>query len=291
MGKKSLFEPTIAPEEEKSEPAKGKVRDKKKATKAQAAAPPEPEAAPVAAAGTDNPPVEPDAPTPAPEPKPAVKQDIPPVVKMDASPPVQTKAPSPAADLPPFDSDPLIDFRTLMTGVVVVCGLILLVLLGSLMNADNYYVKQVRGAVEIWKGDFSPGGKERVLILHGARWLRPFKSSYSKAEVFPFAAAYYLDKANMLTDAPVSEDFDRILYYLDRVQSLYAEEPVAELDSTIKQIRKTIAEARILQASGEKAALDLAQAKLRAVSQALMDLAAELTGESGAAPATTAAAH
>ena len=220
-----------------------------------------------------------------------MKQDVPPVVQKESSPPVQVKAPSPAEDEPPFENEPLIDTRTLIAGVVVVCGLILLVLSGSLMNADNYYIKQTRGAVEIWKGDFSPGGKERVLILHGARWLKPFKPSYAKAEVFPFVAAYYLDKANMLTKESVSGDVDRILDYLDRVQALYADDPIEELDSTISQIRKTIAEARILQASGEKAAVDLAQKKIEAVSQSLMDLAAEMTGENASEPETAAAVH
>jgi hypothetical protein len=281
MGKKSLFEPTIAPEEEIKAPAPEKVRDDKETTTARTPKPPEPEAT---AAKAETPPVEAVEPAPVQETPPAaVKQEVPP--------PVKTQPTSSPGDIPPFENEPLIDTRTLMTGAVVLCGLILLIFVGSVMNADNYYVKQNMGAVEIWKGDFSPGGKERVLILHGTHWRKPYKKSYTKAEVFPFVAAYYLDKANMLTEAPVSEDLDRILYYLDRVQALYAEEQTAQLDNTISQIRKTIAEVRILQASGEKAAVDLAQKKITAVSRALTDLMAEMTGESKPAPEAAAAGH
>ncbi len=289
MGKKSLFQPTTAPEEEKKAPEPEKVSDAEK-IKATETPAPEPKSAPVetpvaetASAASDEPAPEKAVPpsaehaTPPPQatPLPEVADPSP---ARETPPCINTFEPPDLKDPAPFESDPLIDAKSLKTIAVVVCGIILLIFLGSMMNADNYYVKQSRGAVEIWKGDFTPGGKDRIVVLPGAHWKQPARTSYSKEDVFPFVAAYYLEKARMLTEAPVSEDFDHINYYLDLVQKLYAEDPVEEVDSTISLIRKTIAEARILQVSGEKAAVDLAQKKIQTIDEALTDLVAFFAG-------------
>jgi len=231
MGKKSLFESTVAPEKDKKNANPDKAGEKETA-----------------------------------------------VAPSSAGPEVD-RFETPAADFVPLESDPLIGGKSLLLGVAGVCGLILMILIASMMNADNYYVKQARGAVEIWKGDFSPIGKDCIMILHGTQWNGPFKESYSKKAVFSFAVRYYLKKTVALVEAPVSDDFNRIVHYLDRARELVSDLELQEIAAGIDQAGKNITEARVLQSSGEKAAVSLAQEKLDVAGQILagilMDLAVD----------------
>ncbi|MGD9350973.1 MAG: hypothetical protein PVF71_15020, partial [Desulfobacterales bacterium] len=56
--------------------------------------------------------------------------------------------------------------------LLIIVGLTPVILMGlvvhaSYRNADKYYLKFAAGAVEIWQGTFSPGGKMRILIMPG----------------------------------------------------------------------------------------------------------------------------
>ncbi len=55
-----------------------------------------------------------------------------------------------------------------------ITGFIFIILMGlviraSYHNTEKYYLKSASGAVEIWQGTFSPGGKKRILIMPGVQ--------------------------------------------------------------------------------------------------------------------------
>ena len=305
MGKKSLFQPTAVPEKEKSEPAPATPdpAEKKKA-KATAKGQIKPESggakkpAARSAREAESPKKKAEVPKKKAEaPASAVEEptgaaapatEIPgagvtdPVKGADTTVqkvPYKTSDSQFDTDQAPFETDPLVDQQILTSAIAAVCGIIFILLIASMINSGNYYIKENRGAVEIWKGDFTPAGKDRILILHGTHWDRKIKDSYSMEEAFSFAAAYYFEKARLQAEVPVSDDFDRTFYYLGRVRGLYDDRLPQEVGDKITAVEKYMTEARILQASGEDAAVSLAQKKIDTVDKILTGLISDLAGK------------
>jgi len=100
--------------------------------------------------------------------------------------------------------------------IIVIAILILITILTSHSNKDNYFIKYKDGAVEVWKGRFSPLGKEFFITMPGAQPPNPIKESYSREEVFPFIAKYYIDKADAVLDVPGLPDFEVMRTYLNK---------------------------------------------------------------------------
>jgi hypothetical protein len=122
-----------------------------------------------------------------------------------------------------------------------IAGIIFLLLMGivirtSFYNTSNYYLKSAAGAVEIWQGTFSPGGKKRILIMPGVQMPQKIQDVYAKVEVYPLAFNFYLSKADALMEVPGMPDFVGIKSYLNR----------ALVFATNASLRQT-AEARINQ--------------------------------------------
>ena len=120
-------------------------------------------------------------------------------------------------------------------------GIIFVILIGlvihtSFNNKSHYYLKSAAGAVEIWQGTFSPGGKKRILIMPGVQIPSKIKKVYAKAEVYPLAFDFYVSKADALMEVPGMPDFVGIKSYLNR----------ALFFATTQNLRQT-AEARINQ--------------------------------------------
>ena len=92
--------------------------------------------------------------------------------------------------------------------------LMALVIAASSLNRANYYLNGANGAVEIWQGRFAPKGKERILILPGAQLPPALKDVYSENEIDAIAFNYYIDRADMLLEAPDMPDFSGIKLYL-----------------------------------------------------------------------------
>ena len=120
-------------------------------------------------------------------------------------------------------------------------GIIFIILMGlvihtSFYNRSNYYLRSAAGAVEVWQGTFSPGGKKRILIMPGVQIPPEIKDVYAKAEVYPLAFNFYVSKADALMEVPGMPDFVGIKSYLNR----------ALFFATNKSLRQT-AEARINQ--------------------------------------------
>lgn len=99
---------------------------------------------------------------------------------------------------------------------IIVAALISITLWTSHSNKDNYFIKYKDGAVEVWKGRFSPLGKELFITMPGAQPPNPINEIYSREEVFPFIAKYYLDKADAVLDVPGLPDFEGMRTYLNK---------------------------------------------------------------------------
>ncbi len=88
--------------------------------------------------------------------------------------------------------------------------LILLVIGGSASNSFKYYLTENQGALEVWKGKFSPIGKKLVITLPGVPAPDVTKVTYRSADVYPIVFQYYIDKADVLLDVPGIPDFEGI---------------------------------------------------------------------------------
>jgi hypothetical protein len=98
-------------------------------------------------------------------------------------------------------------------------GLILLVALlvyTSHLNTKKYFLRTSQGALEVWKGTFSPAGKMRLVIMPGVKPPEAIKPVYSREEVYPLICIYYIDKSDALIHVPGMPDFIGIKLYLNR---------------------------------------------------------------------------
>ena len=97
--------------------------------------------------------------------------------------------------------------------------LIAIMIFISYQNMNKYFITSRHGAVEIWKGKFSPKSRKRILIMPGIQPPDPIKKVYTKEEVFPMAFYFYIDKADALMEVPGLPDFLGIKSYLNRALS------------------------------------------------------------------------
>jgi hypothetical protein len=128
---------------------------------------------------------------------------------------------APGEIYPPADalrgSDPIKKF----VRFVFVCfvPLIAIMILISYQNMNKYFISSRDGAVEIWKGKFSPKGRQRILIMPGSQIPGQNKTVYTKEEVYPMAFQFYIGKADALMEVPGLPDFAGIKSYLNRALS------------------------------------------------------------------------
>jgi len=127
-----------------------------------------------------------------------------------------------------------------------IAGFIFMVLMGfvihaSFNNTSKYYLKSAAGAVEIWQGTFSPGGKKRILIMPGVQIPIEKKNVYTKGEVYPLAFNFYVSKADALMEVPGMPDFVGIKSYLNRALSYATTEELRQTAHVrINQIERLI---------------------------------------------------
>lgn len=152
--------------------------------------------------------------------------------------------------------------------LLVIAGLTPVILMGlvvhaSYRNADKFYLKFGAGAVEIWQGTFSPGGKKRILIMPGVQKPAEIKAVYTKEAVFPLAFNFYLSKADALIAVAGMPDFVGIKSYLNRALSFATTEElrqkaharINQIDRMILFYKADVAATRAT-AAGLEAALD-----------------------------------
>jgi len=149
-----------------------------------------------------------------------VKQ--PPTARIDEKPLPKKETPhldTPASTgyMPPSDTKPADPAeKVLYFGAAGFVFLILMVVIASWMNTRHYYVKPSEGAMDIRQGKFAPKGTKHLISFPGLQLAEPIKDSYTANEVFPIIYQYYLDKADMLLDAPGIPDFDGVKEYLNK---------------------------------------------------------------------------
>ena len=122
------------------------------------------------------------------------------------------------ADLP--ESDKPRRIHPLKISVIILL-LVLIILIGLIVhtsnkNKKNYYLKAYAGALEVWKGTFSPAGKKRLIIMPGVRPPDKLKAVYTREEIYPLIFTYYIDKADALIHLMGMPDFMGIKTYLNR---------------------------------------------------------------------------
>ena len=128
--------------------------------------------------------------------------------------------PIPASQLPPGGQPPADPANRMMQfGLAGFVLLVLLVIIASWMNTQNYYIKPGEGAIEIWQGKFAPMGEQLVMSIPGIAAPEPSKESYTKKEVYPIFYQYYLDKADTLLEVPGMPDFEGVRTYLNTAQT------------------------------------------------------------------------
>lgn len=130
--------------------------------------------------------------------------------------------------------------------LLIISGLIFIMLMGLVIrasydNTEKFFLKSGAGAVEIWQGTFSPGGKKRILIMPGVEVPTITKSVYAKEEVYPLAFNFYVSKADALMEVPGMPDFIGIKSYLNRSLSFAISEDLRQTaNGRINQIDRMI---------------------------------------------------
>ena len=131
--------------------------------------------------------------------------------------------------------------KTILYICVVLGFLMALVIIASYKNLARYYVTSSEGAVEIWRGTFSPAGRKRLVIMAGVQPPQPIKPLYNQTEVFALISNYYIEIADDLMMVPGMPDFEGIKSYLNRALD-YAttDEFRRNADLRLKRIDRTV---------------------------------------------------
>lgn len=116
-------------------------------------------------------------------------------------------------------------------GLCGLAALVAVIIVASFLNTGKFYLENVNGAVQVWRGRFSPTGKELVLSLDGMEASRPLQAVYSETEIRPLVFGYFRDKADAILNEPGWGDFTKIKEYLHQAAS-YA--PTGELREMVQ---------------------------------------------------------
>ena len=149
---------------------------------------------------------------------------------------------------------------------LAVTGLIFIILMGlviraSYQNTKKYYLKSAAGAVEIWQGTFSPGGKKRILIMPGVQMPATIKDAYAQQDVYQLAFKFYISKADVLMEVPGMPDFVGIKSYLNKALSFATTEELQQtVHARINHIDRLILlyKADVAATRGSRAGLEMA---------------------------------
>lgn len=137
------------------------------------------------------------------EAKPAPKPPAPPIDDTPPAPPTETEAP-----------DPIV--KALKYAAAVFVALMLTVIGVSWLNSANYYLEPSDKALQIYRGSFSPMGKELLVSLPGVAAPKEIKDVYKAEEALVFAFDFYLKKADALIDVKKTPDFNAIKVNLNQ---------------------------------------------------------------------------
>ncbi len=119
-------------------------------------------------------------------------------------------------------------------GSCALAVLIAIIIGTSMSNRNKFYLKEVNGAVQVWRGKFAPAGKELVLSLDGIKAPNPAKDIYSKKEICPLVFGYCEDKADAILNDRMGPNFAEIKGYL------YQAEPYAPTTALRKRVQQRL---------------------------------------------------
>ncbi len=103
--------------------------------------------------------------------------------------------------------------------VIATLGIVFaLIIAASTINFQQYYIQATENGVEIWRGNFSPRGKHKVVTLAGAQAPEEIKDVYSRKKPMSLAFNYYMDKADALSEAKDLVDFKAVKHYLQKAK-------------------------------------------------------------------------
>jgi hypothetical protein len=156
-----------------------------------------------------------------------------PAVSAPPLPPSDSAIPAPAT------SEPLPAAVKYFFGGLAI--LIALIVMTSYQNMQKYYLVAQHGALEVWKGDFSPMGRKLVVIMPGVVSPIEPKEVYSRNDISPIVFKYYMDKADALLDVPGAPDFVDIKDYLKRASEYaFTDEMQTAVSSSVDSIDRTV---------------------------------------------------
>ena len=113
------------------------------------------------------------------------------------------------SSLPPEEEpDPM--KKMLVYAGAALALIVFLIFVASLQNMRKYYVVERDNAVEVWKGRFSPLGREKLAVLPGVKPPEETKEVYTRRDVFPMLFTHYIQKADASIEAAGSPDFNKI---------------------------------------------------------------------------------
>jgi hypothetical protein len=113
------------------------------------------------------------------------------------------------SSLPPEEEpDPM--KKMLVYAGAALALIVFLIFVASLQNMRKYYVVERDNAVEVWKGRFSPLGREKLAVLPGVKPPEETKEVYTRQDVFPMLFTHYIQKADASIEAAGSPDFSKI---------------------------------------------------------------------------------
>ena len=93
-------------------------------------------------------------------------------------------------------------FNPMRIGIIAFCAIIALLVFSSYSNTKNYYIEEKDGAVEIWRGTFTPMGKTRLMIMPGIQMLQEQKDAYGWKDAYRLMYQYYIEKADAILEVP-----------------------------------------------------------------------------------------
>jgi hypothetical protein len=168
---------------------------------------------------------------------------------------------------PPPPERPPVDpvMRAAKIAGVAIAVLLFMILYASVSNSHKYYVMPKKGAVEIWKGDFSPSGKQFLVVLHGVQPSEPLEEVYGRKDVFPMIFEYYLGKADALLNVSGLPDYQAIDDFLDRADRFALND---DMHASVKTRQDNIARLSLLY----KADVDASKGSPEALESALQNL-------------------
>ncbi len=100
--------------------------------------------------------------------------------------------------------------RGLKILIIGIAALFACIILASALNSSKYYIKAGEEGAEIWKGNFSPRGKEKVVALKEIEPPEDVSSAVSKQTAYELPFNYYMTEAEKLSDKPGTPDFAAI---------------------------------------------------------------------------------